>query len=151
MTHFWNVFLLITSIVGFIGLLIFAPFGVLDEVFGTDIVEKLLKKLNIPLNYNNMIIIAIVIVIDDPKAGPFFKQKRVGRHGEEFYMYKFRTMKPNAEQLLEQLKDQIAQEEARGEELENYSKYINTKQFVEQVAREKLGLVYPGEIIFKGE
>ncbi len=51
-----------------------------------------------------MILIAIVIVIDDPKAGPFFKQKRVGRHGEEFYMYKFRTMHPNAEQLLEQLK-----------------------------------------------
>lgn len=51
-----------------------------------------------------MIIIAIVIVIDDPKAGPFFKQKRVGRHGKEFYMYKFRTMHPNAEQLLDQLK-----------------------------------------------
>ena len=52
-----------------------------------------------------MIIIAIVIVIDDPSAGPFFKQKRVGRHGEAFYMYKFRTMRPNAEALLEQLKE----------------------------------------------
>ena len=52
-----------------------------------------------------MLIIALVIVIDDPSAGPFFKQKRVGRHGKEFYMYKFRTMRPNAEQLLEQLKD----------------------------------------------
>lgn len=52
-----------------------------------------------------MLIIAIVICIDDPKAGPFFKQKRVGRHGKEFYMYKFRTMHPNAEQLLDQLKD----------------------------------------------
>lgn len=52
-----------------------------------------------------MIIIAIVIVIDDPKAGPFFKQKRVGRHGKEFYMYKFRTMRPDAEKLLDQLKD----------------------------------------------
>ena len=51
-----------------------------------------------------MIVIAIVICIDDPKAGPFFKQKRVGRHGEEFYMYKFRTMHPNAEKLLEELK-----------------------------------------------
>ena len=52
-----------------------------------------------------MIIIAIVICIDDPSAGPFFKQKRVGRHGKEFYMYKFRTMKPNAEKILEELKE----------------------------------------------
>ena len=52
-----------------------------------------------------MIVIAIVICIDDPSAGPFFKQKRVGRHGEEFYMYKFRTMRPNAEAMLEELKD----------------------------------------------
>ena len=50
--------------------------------------------------------IDLVICIDDPTAGPFFKQKRVGRHGEEFYMYKFRTMRPNAEQMLDQLKDQ---------------------------------------------
>ena len=52
-----------------------------------------------------MIIIAIVIVIDDPSAGPFFKQKRVGRHGQEFYMYKFRTMCPNAEKMREALED----------------------------------------------
>ena len=53
-----------------------------------------------------MIMIAIVIVIDDPKAGPFYVQKRVGRHGKEFNMYKFRTMRPNADKLIEQLKEQ---------------------------------------------
>lgn len=53
-----------------------------------------------------MIIIAIVIVIDDPSAGPFYKQIRVGRHGEEFYMYKFRTMRANADRMLEQLAKQ---------------------------------------------
>ncbi len=50
-----------------------------------------------------MIIIAIVIVIDDPSAGPFFKQIRVGRHGKEFYMYKFRTMCANADKMKESL------------------------------------------------
>ena len=53
-----------------------------------------------------MIVIAIVIVIDDPSAGPFYKQIRVGRHGEEFYMYKFRTMCANADKMIEELAKQ---------------------------------------------
>ena len=50
-----------------------------------------------------MAIIAIVIVIDDPSAGPFYKQVRVGRHGEEFYMYKFRTMRAGADKMIDDL------------------------------------------------
>ena len=53
-----------------------------------------------------MVIIAIVIVIDDPSASPFYKQIRVGRHGEEFYMYKFRTMRANADKMIEELAKQ---------------------------------------------
>lgn len=53
-----------------------------------------------------MIIIAIVIVIDDPSAGPFYKQIRVGRHGKEFNMYKFRTMRANADKMIEELAKQ---------------------------------------------
>lgn len=53
-----------------------------------------------------MIVVAIVIVIDDPSAGPFYKQIRVGRHGKEFYMYKFRTMRKNADKMMEELKKQ---------------------------------------------
>ena len=52
-----------------------------------------------------MLVIAIVICIDDPSAGPFFKQKRVGRHGKEFYMYKFRTMRPGSEKMIDELQD----------------------------------------------
>ena len=50
------------------------------------------------------------------------------------------------EQNLEKTK---AQEEARAAELEEYRIYVQTKQYVEQVAKEKLGLVNEDEILFK--
>lgn len=53
-----------------------------------------------------MLIIALVIYIDDPSAGPLYKQIRTGRHGKEFYMYKFRTMRPSADKEIEALSEQ---------------------------------------------
>lgn len=52
---------------------------------------------------------------------------------------------------IEQLNAQIADEEARSEEIKEYEKYTHTKGYVEEVAHDKLGLVYEGEIIFKKE
>lgn len=46
------------------------------------------------------IVVSLFIKIDDPNGGIFFKQERVGKHGEIFYMYKFRSMVSNAEVLL---------------------------------------------------
>ncbi len=50
-----------------------------------------------------MLIVAIVVVIDSPGAGPFFTQIRVGKDGKEFKFYKFRSMHPNAEAKLDEL------------------------------------------------
>ena len=49
----------------------------------------------------------------------------------------------------EELKQQIADEEARAEELEELKKYVQTDSYVEEIAEGKLGLVHNGEIIFK--
>ena len=49
----------------------------------------------------------------------------------------------------EELKQQIADEEARAEELEELKKYVQTDSYVEEIAEEKLGFVHNGEIIFK--
>ena len=49
----------------------------------------------------------------------------------------------------EQLEDQIAEEKARTEEIEEYRKFTQTKKFVEEIAKEKLGLVYEDEILFR--
>lgn len=51
----------------------------------------------------------------------------------------------------EQLDAQIAAEENRARELEELEKEIQTKGYIEDMAREKLGLVYEGEILFKEE
>ena len=49
---------------------------------------------------------AIAIAIKLDSRGPiFFKQRRVGRHGRHFEVYKFRTMVPDAEALKEALRD----------------------------------------------
>lgn len=57
-------------------------------------------------------------------------------------------MKDNQAKI-EQLNGQIADEEARAEEIKQYEKYTQTKGYVEEVAHDKLGLVYEGEIIFR--
>jgi len=53
------------------------------------------------------IFILIGTVIKFTSKGPIiFKQKRVGLHGREFYIYKFRTMMVDAEKMQAQLLDQ---------------------------------------------
>ncbi|MCF6156353.1 MAG: sugar transferase [Candidatus Brocadia sp.] len=51
-------------------------------------------------------IIAILVKIDS-KGPVFFLQKRCGRHGKVFHMYKFRTMVKDAESLKKRLKNEM--------------------------------------------
>lgn len=49
------------------------------------------------------------------------------------------------------LEQQIKAEEERAVKIEEERKYRQTKAYYEEVAKEKLGLVYEGEIVFKEE
>ena len=53
-----------------------------------------------------LLIVAIIIIIDSPGASPIYVQKRVGKNGREFKFYKFRSMVPDAESMLDSLLDQ---------------------------------------------
>jgi cell division protein FtsB len=47
------------------------------------------------------------------------------------------------------LQQQIEEEQARSEDITEFERYTHTRKYIEDTAKEKLGLVYPGEIIFK--
>lgn len=53
-----------------------------------------------------MAIIALAILVEDPRAPVFFKQRRCGLNGVSFGLLKFRTMVSNADELKEQLRSQ---------------------------------------------
>ena len=46
---------------------------------------------------------------------------------------------------------QLVDETARQEELQNYQSYTQSQEYVEDIAKSKLGLAYDNEIIFKEE
>lgn len=52
---------------------------------------------------------------------------------------------------IEGIEKEIAEEQQRQQELADYELYINTEDFIIETAREKLGLVFPDEIIFQGK
>ena len=49
------------------------------------------------------------------------------------------------------LESEVAKERDRAAELEQYRIYVQSKAFMEKTAKEKLGLVNPGEIILEPE
>ena len=50
-----------------------------------------------------------------------------------------------------ELQEQIDKEIARQEEIEELEEYVGSDEYVEDVAKEKLGLINPNEIIFQAQ
>ena len=53
------------------------------------------------------------------------------------------------QQRQQELRAQIDEQKEYTKQLEEYKKYTKTKKFAEEVAKDKLGLVYSDEIVFK--
>ena len=49
------------------------------------------------------------------------------------------------------LQTQLENQEARTAQLDAYELYMETDEYVEEVAREQLGMAYPNEILFRPE
>ena len=62
-----------------------------------------------------------------------------------------REKKARYAQKEQTLIEQIEAETKRSEEIDQYEKYTQTMKYIEDVAKDRLGLVYEGEIIFKDQ
>ncbi len=63
--------------------------------------------------------------------------------------YTLNAQEKTYQQELSRLKAESKALEKKQEEAKAYKEYTGSSQFIEDTARKKLGLVYPGEIIFK--
>lgn len=84
------------------------------------------------------VFIVIGIIIKLSSDGPvFFKQERVGLMGRPFYIYKFRTMVPNAEALKEKL---MSRNESDGPafKMENDPRVTNIGRFLRKTSLDEL-------------
>jgi exopolysaccharide biosynthesis polyprenyl glycosylphosphotransferase len=72
-------------------------------LFQKRLMDIILSLIGITLLLPVFIVIALLIKIEDRKGSVFFSQVRVGKDGQTFNMFKFRSMVSNAEELLENL------------------------------------------------
>lgn len=63
MKLFINIIMQIVSIISYSATALFALFGIYELIMGSADAEKLLKKLHIPLTYNQTLIIGFIFVI----------------------------------------------------------------------------------------
>jgi undecaprenyl-phosphate galactose phosphotransferase len=77
-----------------------------------------------------ILLITLWIKIKSPHGDIFFTQRRLGLHGKFFRVYKFRTMVPNAEKILEEL---LANDPILKDEYFTYRKLENDPRIIPHI------------------
>lgn len=63
--------------------------------------DLIICVIGMPLILPLGLLLALLVYIDNPKAGPIYRHQRLGKDGKTFKIYKFRTMVPDADSMLE--------------------------------------------------
>lgn len=83
--------------------------------------------------------LVIAIFIKKESDGPvFFKHKRIGKNGKEIYLYKFRSMVPNAEELIKKFTPEQMQEFKENFKLENDPRITKVGKFLRKTSLDEL-------------
>lgn len=95
-----------------------------------------------------MIPITIIVKISYMLAGDFksifFVQKRIGKNGKVFYLYKYRTMVPNAEEILKELlkRPKYKKEWAENQKFDNDPRITKIGKILRKTSLDELPQMY---------
>lgn len=92
------------------------------------------------VSFAGIIILAAVIIICAAAFFMVYSEMKELKTKEQEYIMKE-----------EQLEKQIDAEKERTARLEEKKKYVKTDEYIKEMARDKLGLIDPGELLFKEE
>lgn len=92
--------------------------------------DLLIVVIGSPIVVPLMALAALMIKLAPPKGPIFFGQSRVGKHGKSIVTWKFRTMVPNAPQLLE---EHLSAHPARRKEYETFRKLAHDPRVIPYV------------------
>lgn len=85
------------------------------------------------------IFLVVAILIKKESDGPvFFKHKRIGKNGKEIYIYKFRSMVTNAEELIKKFTPEQMKEFKENFKLENDPRITKVGQFLRKTSLDEL-------------
>jgi lipopolysaccharide/colanic/teichoic acid biosynthesis glycosyltransferase len=87
-------------------------------------------------------IVPILILLDSPGA-VIYRHKRVGKDNKEFYMYKFRTMVANAEEILFKKDKQLLEKFKKGDwKLENDPRITRLGRLIRNLTIDEFPQIY---------
>ena len=85
------------------------------------------------------VFLLIAILIKKESDGPvFFKHKRIGKNGKEIYIYKFRSMVTNAEELIKKFTPEQMKEFKENFKLENDPRITKVGKFLRKTSLDEL-------------
>ncbi len=87
------------------------------------------------------LVVKISYILNKDFEPIFFTQNRIGLHGKEFKFYKFRSMVPNADKVLEELlanNEELAEEYSINKKLENDPRITKMGKFIRRYSIDEL-------------
>lgn len=117
--------------------------------------SKFLKRfIDIVLSFFGLVVLSPVFLViailvkATSKGKVFFKHKRIGKNGKEIYIYKFRTMVENAEDLIKKFTPEQMKEFKENFKLENDPRVTKIGKFLRKTSLDELPQLFN---ILKGD